>query len=249
MINGVLSLIWGASFYMNGYRYGILNEEKERWWYLPLNEYLFKLITCSLLIVIPIGGILSLLPIATFLDLVHIRITLPLEFILICLGVYVSARLSMVFPLVALDHKNPFRTSWQMMKGNVFRLLKMVFLMCFSIFLSILLAIFIIEIFTFILKLITPIFGGYFQVINIAIFGKIISSLMSLLFVGVGLKGVLGFFVDFISGAGLSIINSKLFYSFIIIDFIFLPPILLFTWALFTKAFSLFYLSLREGKI
>lgn len=247
-INGIFSVIWGASFYINGYRYAILNEEARRWWHLSFNKRLLKMIGYSLFTGSLVKG--SLLGAAFLLYLVSK--SLPIFVLLLALFVflliYMLIRLSLVFPLIAIDQAKPLRTSWKLLKGNSLRLLTLISLTSLTTMGLVLLIGVCVGLLWFVLTFISPFVAAYVWAFGWLVFGKIIALLMSLTVVGIGLEGISGFCVTLFLGATLGFINPLLLYVFPILIALFILPLVFLTWAVFTKVLSLVYETLTEEK-
>ncbi len=247
-LNAVFSVIWGASFYVKGYRYGILNEEENRWLSLPFNKRLLKTIGYSFCIGSLVKGSLLGAGFLLYVTVKNLLIVLPLLSLFVFLLIYTFTRLSLVFPLLAIDHENPLRTSWSLLKGNSLRMLSLISLTSVTIIAILLLTVCLVGLIWFLLTFINPFIAAYIWALGWMIFGKAISVLMSLTLVGIGLEGVAGFCVTFMIEAALGMVNPLLLYIFPILIAFFVPPLVFLTWAIFTKAFSLVYVTLTEGK-
>ncbi len=246
IINAIFSVIWGPSFYVKGYRYAILNEGGDRWWYLSLNGRLLKMIGYSLFIGLLLGG--SAPSIALVLNILSESqwIVLPILYCFILLWGYVIIRLSFVFPLIAINQKKPLRTSWHLLKGNVMQLGGLLSLIGFTIVAIVLLVTSFVGLIWLILKFFSPFFAAYMWALGQVVFFKVTSLLASLLFIGIGTEGIVGLPITLIIEMALGLINPLLIYIFSILSFLFIVPFVFLTWAVFTKALSLVYVTLTE---
>lgn len=85
--------------------------------------------------------------------------------------------------------------------------------------------------------------------ILIFFWAKTIFLLTELPIIGLALEGLVSFLGNFFFGASTMMGGAGPFYTFVIINLLFLSPVLLITWAIFTKALSLVYLSLTKNSI
>lgn len=132
----IFAIIAGMSLYINGYRYGILNEGGDTWWQLQMNMRVVKLILYSLLIGLIVVGFVLLgagIIVATQLLVHNVFLDVTIGILIGLYGFYALIRLSLIFPLISIDREKPLKTSWRMLKGNVLRLIGLMILITFVI--------------------------------------------------------------------------------------------------------------------
>jgi hypothetical protein len=159
IINFILSLIAMFSLYINGYRFGILNEGGDSWWLLQMNKRMVFYFLYSLLVgVIAIGlvllgfGLVLLAHLAAY----NTALNIVVGALYATGALYVLFRLSLVFPLVAIEHERPMSTSWNLMRGNVLRLLGLFILITLKILLIVLAGLVVLGLIGWLLYLIVP---------------------------------------------------------------------------------------------
>lgn len=115
-----------TGFYIKGFRYAALKEGGDKWWDFPFNIRLVKMFLYFLLIsflVVIYVGISAGITIALNIILGSVFVTVLFSVGFVVLGLYLITRLVLTFLYVAIDKEKPLRTSWYVMKGNVWRLL------------------------------------------------------------------------------------------------------------------------------
>lgn len=132
----ILIAIAGFSLVLKGYRYGVLGQGGDRWWDLQLNMRFVKMFLYSILIGIfaaiytsLTGGIIY--GFHLLFESIAFDVLLGI-FFLIC-GVYLGFRIALTFLLIAIDNVKPLRSSWHLLKGNVWRFFWLVVLIAFSL--------------------------------------------------------------------------------------------------------------------
>jgi len=131
VFNFILSIIAGLCLYINGYRYALLSEGGNSWWQLNIDKRLGRLLLYTLLIIA-----IALVPVifgVALVFLMHmafnsIEIDVSAGILVGIFLFYILLRLSLIYPLVSIDHPTPVSTSWRMLKGNVLRLLGLLLL-------------------------------------------------------------------------------------------------------------------------
>lgn len=118
-------LIGMFNLYINGFRYGVLQEGGDQWWNLNFNMRFLKMILYTLLIgflsAIYVGAAIGIgYAIQTFTDLTVLTVIAGI--LLVIGGIYALIRLSLTFTLISIDQNQPIRKSWRLLKGNVLRL-------------------------------------------------------------------------------------------------------------------------------
>ena len=119
---------------LNSYRYALLNEGGKQWWTLHLNGRFVKLVVYNffyLLITVGIGVGAAILffPSTITTTFMGLIVTGSLGLILgIACGIvvifsvpYILLRLSLYPLFIAIDQPMPFRASWVLLKGNIWR--------------------------------------------------------------------------------------------------------------------------------
>jgi len=122
----IMNIIASYTIMVNGFRYGVFNEGGDHWWTLPLNMRFVKMFLYAILI-----GFLAILyfSIAGGITLgAHVLFeSMTLNAILGIFfgiyGLYLLFRIGLTFLLVAVDQSKPIRTSWCLLRGNVWRLI------------------------------------------------------------------------------------------------------------------------------
>lgn len=246
-ISATFSVLWGGSFYLRGYRYAILDEGGDRWWRLPVNRRLLKVIIyilfMGLVVSIPLIGLQSFVVYAYSVSYLWGCFALgPVFFWIYCIS-----RLSLVFLLIGVDEKNPLKNSWKMMEHHVFQLVGLMLLIGFALLAFILAAFLLMGCLWLVLDATIPAVAHYFWLVSMAIFGKCIFFLTNLPIIGFGLEGCVNFVFNVAFGVGVTMIGGEgSTYLFIIMNILFMTPLLLLTWALTTKALSLFYCAVKQ---
>ncbi len=185
----IFSIIASGSLYINGYRYGILKEGGDHWWLLQMNARLVKLILYSLLLgLIAIGFILLGVGIvfAAHMMAHSVFLNVLLGTVVGLFGFYALIRLTLLFPLIAIERENPLKTSWNLLKGNVLRLIGLSLIIGLKIIGIMLLGFIAIGFVGYLLFLISPVllvvpivvgglFIAYIWLLNWAVMTKAIS--------------------------------------------------------------------------
>lgn len=152
-------LIGMFNLYINGFRYGVLQEGGDQWWNLNFNMRFLKMILYTLLV-----GILSAIyvglaigigfGIQTLTDLTVLTVIAGI--LLVIGGVYALIRLSLTFTLISIDQSQPLRKSWRLLKGNVLRLFGLNLLIALVVFLIALAGMIVIGLFAGLFIFISP---------------------------------------------------------------------------------------------
>ena len=140
-LNSLIATIVYLIFFINGYRYVLLNEGGQRWWTLQLNMRLMKIILYALplLLLRIICAFLAVMIIAGANYLFNnIILNMILGIFLGLSGLYLYFRIGLVFLLIATDKPKPLRTSWRLLKGNVLRVIGLFLLIGISVYFIIL---------------------------------------------------------------------------------------------------------------
>ncbi|MBY0273164.1 MAG: hypothetical protein K2X02_07185 [Alphaproteobacteria bacterium] len=132
IIHYVLETLAALVLYVNAFRYVTLEEGGDKWWAFSLNKRLVKMFLYYLLIIILFavyGGIAAGITMGSYFLVENIFLAGVLG-VLSAVGlIYLATRLTLTFLYVAVDQKEPLRTSWRLMKGNVLRVLGIFLLM------------------------------------------------------------------------------------------------------------------------
>lgn len=116
----ILAVIGNSIWSVYGYRYGIFNKEDNL--KISVRACLLKMISYTFLYILFLISF-ALCGFAFFfiseLILDDLRITIPLLSFLTLFAVYFFIRLSLTFPMVAIEQSTPLRKSWQMTKGSI----------------------------------------------------------------------------------------------------------------------------------
>lgn len=122
----VLEIVAGMVLYINGFRYAVLGEGGDKWWAFSLNRRLVKMFLYYLLIIIfyvLYGSVAGAITFVTYFLIENIILTVLLGVLFFMGFIYLATRLILTFLYVAVDQKEPLRTSWHLMRGNVLRVL------------------------------------------------------------------------------------------------------------------------------
>ncbi|MBX9621771.1 MAG: hypothetical protein K2X28_07105 [Alphaproteobacteria bacterium] len=136
VIHYVLETLAGLVLNINGYRYAALGEGGDKWWTFPLNKRLLKIFLYYLFIFvlyIVCAVIATGITAGSYVLVENIFLTVLLAILLAVGLVGLMTRLSLTLLYVAVDQKEPLRTSWHLMKGNVLKLFKLFFLISFVV--------------------------------------------------------------------------------------------------------------------
>lgn len=148
-----------VSLMINGYRYGALREGGESWLTLNLNWRFIKLFLYYVLLVISFS-IYALVCIGAIIGLYYLVESMALSVILGIFfglaGLYAIMRLGLTLFLIAIDQTKPIRLSWALLKGNVLRLVGLMFLVLLVVAGISIAGLLVIAALTWILSLITP---------------------------------------------------------------------------------------------
>lgn len=114
------------NLYINGFRYGVLQEGGDQWWNLNFNMRFLKMILYTLLISV-LAGIYVLAAFGVGFGIQTLvgstGLTVIFGIALAILGFYALIRLSLAFVLISIDQSQPIQKSWRLLKGNVLRVL------------------------------------------------------------------------------------------------------------------------------
>ncbi|HBG34620.1 MAG: hypothetical protein A2X70_05990 [Alphaproteobacteria bacterium GWC2_42_16] len=116
----ILHGIGHFSLWINGYRYGILDEGGNKWWNMPNIHQVSLMLVYTILV----GSLVFYFGyIEGFLFDKAISILGLFIFLVVTIFVLYSwFRLSLVAPLISTGIDKPMRESWRLMKGNVLRM-------------------------------------------------------------------------------------------------------------------------------
>ncbi len=184
----IFSFVGSGCLIINGYRYGILKEGGNKWWVLPLNKRLVRVILYILLIgLITVGFVLvgAGLVFAAHMMFENLFLNILLGTVVAIMAYYTKLRLTLTFPLIAIDKENPLRMSWQMLKGNVLRVFGLLFIITLKILGIMLLGGLILMLVGYLLYLILPVL-----VVIPLIVGGVFFAYMWLVSIAVSLKSV-----------------------------------------------------------
>lgn len=126
IVHYILETFAALVLYVNAFRYAALDEGGDKWWTFSLNKRLVKMFLYYLLIVtlfIAYGGIAAGITLGSYFLVENIFFAGLLGILFVVGLVYFATRLTLTFLYVAVDQKEPLRTSWHLMKGNVLRVL------------------------------------------------------------------------------------------------------------------------------
>ena len=136
---------------INSLRYALLKEGGNRWWTLHFNPRFFKLVLYYILFILIIALVTGIVSGASgFVADLHTMNTTPgiarrtyilARYILagggilVALGaIYLTIRLSLYSLFIATDQKRPFRSSWHLLKKNVWRFLGIIVLVILAVY-------------------------------------------------------------------------------------------------------------------
>lgn len=152
----ILNIIGVISIIINGYRYAVLRVDGDRWLTFNLNVRFVKLILYDIIvqllffiyITIAVGIVLGINSSIHNVTLNVIAGTL--------LGVYfifIMLRISLYQVAISVDQSAPLRTSWDLMKGNIWRLIGLQILVSITVLIIAIMGIVIIRLLTSLLYL------------------------------------------------------------------------------------------------
>lgn len=156
-------IIGTFTLYINGFRYGILQEGGDQWWNLSLDKRFLKMILYSLLIVVL--AVLYVLAsfgigfgIQTLGDMT--ALTVIFAILMVTFGFYALLRVGLAFALISVDQSQPIQKSWRLLKGNVLRLFGLMLLIGLVVSLIALAGFIIIGVFAGLFLFISPWLAG-----------------------------------------------------------------------------------------
>jgi len=131
LVYHVTSFLAMAGIYIKGFRYAALKEGGDKWLGFPFNMRLLKMFLYYLLITI-LSALYIILS-AGIVVLQHfflesVFVTILLAGLFAAFGVYLITRIVLTFLYVAIDQEKALRTSWSVMKGNVWHFLLLIIL-------------------------------------------------------------------------------------------------------------------------
>ncbi len=197
----VLYVIALLSIMINSYRYAATRERGDKWWTLHLNMRFVKFTLYMILIGI-LAGIYAIIA-AGIITGVHMLLeSIALDIILgiiFVIGLFYGIfRVYLTLFLIANDQAQPLRRSWELLKGNVLRVLGLVLIISIAVGIIAAVVVGIAALITYLLALITPILGilgGIIVFISVAA--------MWLMSIAVGAKAVALVYKTFVKGKGL----------------------------------------------
>ncbi|MDI9635424.1 hypothetical protein QM565_06435 [Geitlerinema splendidum] len=131
VVHYILETFAALVLYVNAFRYAVLGEGGDKWWTFSLNKRLVKMFLYYLLIIVlcaVYGGVAGGITVGTYFLVENVFLTGLLGVLFVVGLVYFATRLTLTFLYVAVDQKEPLRTSWHLMKGSVLRVLGLFFL-------------------------------------------------------------------------------------------------------------------------
>jgi hypothetical protein len=135
LLYSLCAIVAVTVLYINGYRYAVLGEGGDRWISMGNPRRIGKFILYSFLLsgaaTLLLGGAVLLY----FELLRHTSYGIALACVgpLGLLGVYMFFRITFVKLLIPLDISHPIRTSWQLLEGNVLRMVALNVLIALSL--------------------------------------------------------------------------------------------------------------------
>lgn len=155
----ITTFVYTLAIQINGYRYGVLHEGGNHWWNLHLNRRFIKIVLYSFLTAILMGlyGAIAAGFVWTF-HYTFANLILDIAFgtlFGIC-GLYLIFRVSLYPLVISIDHLNPLRTSWHLLKGNVVRIFTLYLLLMFTVLVILGIGAAILFLFGLVLGLINP---------------------------------------------------------------------------------------------
>ena len=132
----ITAIIAGLFMVINGVRYALLQEGGNTWWTLPCNKRSIKLGGYALLIIssmalyVGLGagigwGLVFLPPLVNVITIAICGTVWVISFF------YLITRISIYGLLIAIDKKQPLKTSWRLLKGNIWRIFWLTMLLSF----------------------------------------------------------------------------------------------------------------------
>lgn len=155
------------SLYINGFRYAFFREGEGHWWTLNLNKRFVKMILYGLLIGV-LAGLYALITGGVIVGIfslfeggaLAVTLAVILGIFSGLLGLYLLFRLTLLFFFVAVDRDEPLQTSWNLLKGNVLRIIGLTFLIGITMGLIGAAGFILLALFGMLLSLVSPLLGG-----------------------------------------------------------------------------------------
>lgn len=124
------------SLMINGFRYGVLHEGGKDWWTLRLNKRFWKVLLYMFLIII-LASVYAIIGTCVVLGAQYFFANIFLDIAIGALfglyGLYVLLRIFLYGLLIAIDKTHPLKTSWHLVKGNIWRLIGLTLLIWIAI--------------------------------------------------------------------------------------------------------------------
>lgn len=132
----ILAIVGSISVIINGYRYAVLRADGDRWFTLNLNMRFVKLILFWLLVGLLIsiyGSIAVGIVIGLHALFENIALDVIVGGLLGLYGLFLYLRISLYQVAISVDKSEPLKTSWALMKGNIWRLLGLIILVMLTV--------------------------------------------------------------------------------------------------------------------
>lgn len=150
------------SLYINGYRYAVLEEGGKSWLTLNLNMRFVKMFLYGLLLAI-LGGIYIAIAagviIAAHVAAQSVGLDVALGVLFGVFAFYLMFRIVLYPVIISLDQSEPLRSSWRLMRGNIWRFFGLVLLIALTLMLIGVLGGIILGLISMLLTAINPVLG------------------------------------------------------------------------------------------
>lgn len=155
----IINFIASFILYINGYRYAILQEGGNEWFSLNLNMRFLKMVLYTLLLAILGGiyvGISAGIIWGAHSAIENMGVNVILACLLVLYGLFLMFRI-ILFPVaISIDQRAPLKTSWHLMKGNIWRFIGLSSLVALTLMLIGIIGVAVLGILGFILVMLSP---------------------------------------------------------------------------------------------
>lgn len=179
VLNFIISIAASISFLLKGFRYGVFGEGGQKWWSFQLNKRFVKIFLYFLLVgllavlyVLIAGGISvgTYFAVSNLLqeEVLAIVLAVILGGAFVIFGIFLMFRIYLTFLLIAVDEIKALRTSWHMLKGNVWRLIFLILLIALTVGAIILFGVLILALLGILSYFVSPILVAIIVALGIA---------------------------------------------------------------------------------
>lgn len=124
------------SLYINGYRYAVLKDRKDKWFTMNFKMRWIKMLLYMILIGILSGLYLTIVGaiiVGFHFASQSIALDVILGIIAAVIAIYLLLRIALYPTIISIDRSGPLSNSWRLMKGNLLRLLGLFILVAVTI--------------------------------------------------------------------------------------------------------------------